>query len=152
MVFGVETLCQLRRYDHGVGFLTRKTKLYDGVSVNSGAGMDRPGSFLESELERALAVHGEAPADENVVPISNAVRSQATLRERDRRFRELLDALPAAVYTTDAEGRITYYNEAAAEMWGHRPRSARANGAARGSCSGRTERHCRTASARWRLR
>jgi PAS domain S-box-containing protein len=34
---------------------------------------------------------------------------------------ELLDALPVAVYTTDAEGRITYFNEAAAELWGHRP-------------------------------
>jgi PAS domain S-box-containing protein len=35
--------------------------------------------------------------------------------------RPLLDALPLAVYTTDAGGRITYYNEAAAELWGHRP-------------------------------
>src|SRR5262249_47305333 len=34
---------------------------------------------------------------------------------------ELLEALPVAVYTTDAEGRITYYNEAAAELWGRRP-------------------------------
>jgi PAS domain S-box-containing protein len=34
---------------------------------------------------------------------------------------ELLGALPVAVYTTDAEGRITYFNEAAAELWGHRP-------------------------------
>src|ERR1700758_5084695 len=34
---------------------------------------------------------------------------------------ELLDALPVAVYMTDAAGRITYYNEAAAELWGHRP-------------------------------
>jgi PAS domain S-box-containing protein len=33
----------------------------------------------------------------------------------------LLDALPAAIYTTDAAGRITYYNNAAAELWGHRP-------------------------------
>jgi PAS domain S-box-containing protein len=33
----------------------------------------------------------------------------------------LLDALPVAVYTTDAEGYITYYNEAAAELWGCRP-------------------------------
>jgi PAS domain S-box-containing protein len=83
--------------------------------------MDKPVGFLESELERALAAHGEAPADDNVVPISNSVRSQANLRERERRFRQLLDALPAAVYTTDAEGRITYYNETAAELWGHRP-------------------------------
>jgi len=34
---------------------------------------------------------------------------------------ELLEALPVAVYTTDAEGRITFYNRAAAELWGHHP-------------------------------
>jgi len=34
---------------------------------------------------------------------------------------EILDLLPVAVYTTDADGRITYFNEAAAELWGHRP-------------------------------
>ena len=33
----------------------------------------------------------------------------------------LFDALPLAVYTTDAEGRITYYNQAAADFWGRRP-------------------------------
>ena len=33
----------------------------------------------------------------------------------------LLDALPVAVYMTDANGYITYYNEAAAELWGCRP-------------------------------
>lgn len=33
----------------------------------------------------------------------------------------VLDVIPAAVYTTDAEGRITYYNKAAAALWGHRP-------------------------------
>ncbi|HEV7278074.1 MAG TPA: PAS domain S-box protein [Devosiaceae bacterium] len=32
-----------------------------------------------------------------------------------------LEALPVAVYTTDAEGRITFYNEAAATLWGRRP-------------------------------
>jgi PAS domain S-box-containing protein len=36
-------------------------------------------------------------------------------------FRKILDALPAAIYTTDAAGRITYFNEAAAALWGHRP-------------------------------
>jgi PAS domain S-box-containing protein len=33
----------------------------------------------------------------------------------------ILQALPAAVYTTDSEGRITFFNEAAAELWGCRP-------------------------------
>ena len=36
-------------------------------------------------------------------------------------FRELLDALPAAVYTTDAAGRITFFNQAAVEFSGRRP-------------------------------
>jgi PAS domain S-box-containing protein len=40
---------------------------------------------------------------------------------RDDHFREILDALPAAIYVTDALGRITYFNEAAATLWGHRP-------------------------------
>ena len=34
---------------------------------------------------------------------------------------DLLEALPAAIYTTDALGRITFYNDAAAELWGYRP-------------------------------
>jgi len=33
----------------------------------------------------------------------------------------LLEALPVAVYTTDAEGKITFYNQAAADFWGYRP-------------------------------
>ena len=33
----------------------------------------------------------------------------------------VLDALGVAVYTTDASGRITFYNEAAAALWGRRP-------------------------------
>jgi PAS domain S-box-containing protein len=36
-------------------------------------------------------------------------------------FRNIINVLPAAVYVTDALGRITYFNEAAATLWGHRP-------------------------------
>ena len=36
-------------------------------------------------------------------------------------FRDVLDILPAAVYATDALGRIIYFNEAAAVLWGCRP-------------------------------
>jgi PAS domain S-box-containing protein len=35
--------------------------------------------------------------------------------------RELLESLGVAVYTTDPDGRITFYNEAAADFWGRRP-------------------------------
>ena len=81
--------------------------------------MDQAIGFLESELDRAVASLGSGDGA-NVIAL-NALRSQTTLHERERRFRELLDALPAAVYTTDAAGRITYYNDAAASLWGHRP-------------------------------
>ena len=33
----------------------------------------------------------------------------------------ILQSLPVAVYTTDAAGKITFYNEAAAQLWGVRP-------------------------------
>lgn len=39
----------------------------------------------------------------------------------ERSYRQFVEALGVAVYTTDAEGRITYFNEAAAELWGRRP-------------------------------
>jgi len=81
--------------------------------------MDKLAGFLESELEHAVAAHGGAAPGDKVVPISGSGR--ASQRERERRFRNLLDALPAAVYTTDAAGRLTYYNDTAAELWGHRP-------------------------------
>ena len=84
--------------------------------------MDQTTGFLESELDRAVAaLRFNATGDSSNVVALDTLRSQATLRERERRFRELLDALPAAVYTTDAAGRITYYNEAAADLWGDRP-------------------------------
>jgi PAS domain S-box-containing protein len=40
-------------------------------------------------------------------------------------WRQLLEALPAAVYTTDAAGRITFFNEAAVELAGRRPELGR---------------------------
>jgi PAS domain S-box-containing protein len=40
---------------------------------------------------------------------------------RGTKFDDFLDALGVAVYTTDAEGGITYFNEAAATLWGRLP-------------------------------
>jgi PAS domain S-box-containing protein len=37
-------------------------------------------------------------------------------------FRVLLDLVPAAAYTCDADGRITYFNHHAAALWGRTPR------------------------------
>lgn len=53
--------------------------------------------------------------------VALAERDEEGRREAPEFSRAVLDVLPAAIYTTDAQGRITYYNEAAAALWGHRP-------------------------------
>ncbi len=50
--------------------------------------------------------------------MGSAVTKQS---QRDLWWRDLVNALPAAIYATDASGRITFYNEAAAALWGCRP-------------------------------
>jgi PAS domain S-box-containing protein len=40
----------------------------------------------------------------------------------ERSFRRLAETLPAAAYTCDAEGRITFYNARAAQLFGREPR------------------------------
>ncbi|HSH21595.1 MAG TPA: ATP-binding protein [Candidatus Caenarcaniphilales bacterium] len=39
----------------------------------------------------------------------------------ERHYRDFLEAIGVAVYTTDAAGRITFFNDAAAAFWGRRP-------------------------------
>lgn len=55
------------------------------------------------------------------VDVSELRRADAALRDNERRFHELIEALPAAIYTTDADGRITFFNRAAVEFSGRRP-------------------------------
>jgi PAS domain S-box-containing protein len=74
--------------------------------------------FLESEFERAVSAHSDDNPT-NIVELNQ--NPDAARQERDRRFRGLLEALPVAIYTSDPAGRITYFNEAAAEFWGQRP-------------------------------
>ena len=65
-------------------------------------------SLLETIAERTWA-------------IIEKLRINTALRESERRFREMIDALPAAVYTTDAEGILTHFNPAAVEFAGRLP-------------------------------
>jgi PAS domain S-box-containing protein len=48
-------------------------------------------------------------------------RGRQALRESEERLREMIDALPVAIYTTDAEGRLTHFNLATAELSGYAP-------------------------------
>jgi PAS domain S-box-containing protein len=53
--------------------------------------------------------------------VTERKRMQDEIQANERRLRELLEALPAAIYTTDAEGRITFYNQAALKLAGREP-------------------------------
>lgn len=44
--------------------------------------------------------------------------AEERLQQAEHRYRQILQSLPAAVYTCDAEGRIDFYNQRAAELWG----------------------------------
>jgi PAS domain S-box-containing protein len=75
-----------------------------------------------TQLARGSAGAGRAD------PILRLVESLAARRDSssdtaadDDRYREFLEALGVAVYTTDVHGKITFFNEAAAELWGRRP-------------------------------
>ena len=54
--------------------------------------------------------------------VTRSREQERAIREQKQRLQELLEALPAAVYTTDAEGRITFFNQAATELAGRTPR------------------------------
>lgn len=43
------------------------------------------------------------------------------IKESEKQYFDLIQHLPAAVYTCDVQGRILIYNKAAVELWGHQP-------------------------------
>jgi PAS domain S-box-containing protein len=60
------------------------------------------------------------PANPTAQPTS-VDPAQIAFAQRDAGFRQIIEALPAAIYITDAAGRITFYNEAAVAFWGRQP-------------------------------
>ena len=62
----------------------------------------------EADIERILARHSAMASDTAVTA--------------EKQFRDLLEALPAAIYTTDASGCITFFNQACIEFAGRSPK------------------------------
>ena len=86
-------------------------------------GHSEPGKFTEraARLLTGIAAHA-AVAIENAQAFEKRRRVEDLLRQSERRFREMIDALPAAIYTTDADGKLTHFNEAAISLSGRVPK------------------------------
>ncbi|MCA1639250.1 MAG: PAS domain S-box protein [Acidobacteria bacterium] len=54
--------------------------------------------------------------------ITERKRADEALHASERRFRELVEILPIAVYTCDLSGAIEGYNKSAVELWGRTPK------------------------------
>jgi signal transduction histidine kinase/ActR/RegA family two-component response regulator len=70
----------------------------------------------------------ERPLEEKSLNIGEEITDQKqseyeeSLCKSEARFRGLLERLPAAAYTCDAEGLITYFNQQAVQLWGRAPK------------------------------
>jgi PAS domain S-box-containing protein len=56
-----------------------------------------------------------------ITDLTELERTERELRDSELKLRTILDSLPAAVYTTDADGLVTHFNQAAIELAGRTP-------------------------------
>ena len=81
---------------------------------------------LESPALRTPSPDAIADPGTTLVRLFGAVGDRvadvgADSQQAETPYRAFLDAVAVAVYTTDIDGRITFFNEAAVELWGRRP-------------------------------
>jgi two-component system CheB/CheR fusion protein len=112
----------------------RGGSIFHGFGANAGAGVpSRPAganreqdrmSNAENASSRVMAEWPLLKKAVQAVSHRNMTAHTEEGRPPDEwpKLRDLLNSLPAAVYTTDSAGRITFYNESAAELWGCRPK------------------------------
>lgn len=96
-----------------VPVISRSGKVLGGLFF----GHPQPAMFTDRAERLAIGIAAHA-----AVALDNA-RLIAERQESERRIREVIDALPAAVYTTDASGHLTHFNRAAIELSGRVPKT-----------------------------
>jgi PAS domain S-box-containing protein len=108
------------------------TGLVSGVLTNGTSARDRDMLIVREDGSRvavrvnAKPLLGEAGICIGVITFWQDITGPRYIHsaqpETARQSHDLLNALPVAVYTTDVEGRITFFNQAAVALWGRTPR------------------------------
>ncbi|MGV3539509.1 MAG: PAS domain S-box protein, partial [Rufibacter sp.] len=116
--------------DERLSQTARATFLAHGVYATMGVPLVKAGCWVAN-----LGIqHGEARqwTEENIALVKETAertwaaveraKAEEAMRASDQRLSKLLSLMPAGVYTCDAGGRITYYNQRAVELWGREPK------------------------------
>ena len=76
-------------------------------------------------LLNARAIKNEKSQDKlillSIEDITERKKAEAVLSKSSEHLQQLVRELPAGVYSCDAQGRINFYNKAAAKLWGREP-------------------------------
>ncbi len=119
----------LRRFDAFFGEIDE-----EGGIMRTEYRVVHPLGSLHARGERWVALEGCLVRDVAGQPprllgvtrdITEQKLAEQRLHQQRESFARLLGALPAAIYTTDAAGHVTYCNEAAVRLWGRSPELGR---------------------------
>ncbi|MGH9816264.1 MAG: PAS domain S-box protein, partial [Candidatus Acidiferrales bacterium] len=87
--------------------------------------MERPDGTRRHVLAHPKPLHdssGQPAGALNIlVDITDRKIAEQAVRHSEARYRQVVDALPVAMYVCDADAKVTFFNDAAAELWGRRP-------------------------------
>lgn len=78
---------------------------------------------LKDRLQRLPAAISNALEKIGMEKIQKEIKNKMV--ESEKQFFDLLQHLPAAVYTCDVQGRVLLYNKAAKELWGRSPQTSK---------------------------
>jgi PAS domain S-box-containing protein len=95
----------------------KAARILTAVGVQDSIISDNPECADAEAVETPIAAWPSAEEGKHL-PKDGRVRPAAA----DVDFFQIVQNLPVAVYSTDAAGRITFYNDAAASLWGRRPK------------------------------
>ena len=104
-------------HDPARQFDSEDRRLLESLSRFAGAAV-RASESVDSREQRRAALN----VMEDAIEARDAVEHlNLELAAREQRFREMIDALPAAVYVTDADGRLTHFNPECIRLAGRTP-------------------------------